>query len=172
MGACGLSGSDGLAHVAGVHAARLPAPWFFLSSQLYQHSWWCHRRFSERVRAGPLAPPGPELQASQTLTSTTDQVRVHPSQEGKRDFTSLHGQGCLFSECCTGFSLVGQLTFPPPCPSSCLLINLAWVVPVNYLDGRGSSSIPFGSPFSHSVSLLGCISWHPCWPLKSYNDNN
>ena len=41
-----------------------------------------------------------------------------------------------------------------------------------YLDGRGSSSIPFGSPFSHSVSLLGYISWHPHWPLKSYNDNN
>ena len=30
-----------------------------------------------------------------------------------------------------GFSLVGELTFPPPCPSSCLLSNLAWVVPVN-----------------------------------------
>lgn len=41
-----------------------------------------------------------------------------------------------------------------------------------YLDGRGSSSILFGSPFSHSVSLLGCVSWHPHWPLKSYNDNN
>ena len=79
MGACGLSGSDGLAHVAGVHAGRLPAPWFFLSSQLFQHSWWCHREFSERVRAGPLALPGPELQASQTLASTTDQVRVQPS---------------------------------------------------------------------------------------------
>ena len=111
MGACGLSGSDDLAHVAGVHTGRLPAPWFFLSNQLHGGV------TAERVRAEPWALPGPELQASQTLTSTTDQVRVQPSQEGERDFTTLHRQGCLFSQCLTGSPLMREPPSLLPVPS-------------------------------------------------------
>lgn len=74
---------------------------------------------SERVRAGPLALPGPGLRPHRPSLPPQTKSESSPVRRGREISPLFVGRAACFQSVVLAFSLVGSSPSLPPCPSSC-----------------------------------------------------